>query len=218
MQRTDRLFEVIQILRSATQPMSAGRIAEQLEVSQRTVYRDIVTLQSMRVPIEGEVGVGYVMLDGYDLPALNFDHDEIEAIVVGLSLLSRTGDMGLQTAAHKVLLKIDTQRLATDALSVSDWGINEADNFLSAKLRESIRYEQKISIRYVGLNEATTKRTVLPLSITYYIEVAILGAWCELRNGFRYFRIDRIKNCDQLSDRFAGDGKRLRRELQEAEV
>lgn len=105
MQRTDRLFEVIQILRGATQPISAGRITEQLEVSQRTVYRGIVTLQSMRVPIGGEVGVGYVMLEGYDLPPLNFGSDEVEAIVVGLSLLSRTGDKGLQVAAQKVLSK-----------------------------------------------------------------------------------------------------------------
>jgi len=215
MQRTGRLFEVIQILRSATQPISAGRIADQLEVSQRTIYRDIVTLQSMRVPIEGEVGVGYVMLDGYDLPPLNFSHDEIEAIVIGLSLLSRTGDQGLQAAAQNVLSKIDTQRLATDAFSVSTWGIKEASDTLSTRLRESIRHEQKLSIRYLGLNDIASERTVLPLSITYYIEVAILGAWCELRRDFRHFRIDRIEQCDQLPETFSGAGKRLRQGLQE---
>ncbi|GIT88851.1 hypothetical protein ROBYS_38670 [Roseobacter sp. OBYS 0001] len=171
----------------------------------------------MRVPIEGEVGVGYVMLEGYDLPPLNFGSDEVEAIVGGLSLFSRTGDKGLQVAAQKVLSKIDTQRLATDALSVSNWGIEDASNALSTRLRESIRNEQKISIRYTGLDASTTQRTVLPLSITYYIKVAVLEAWCKLREDFRHFRVDRIEQCDPLSANFSGGGQRLRKELLEAD-
>ena len=217
MQRTDRLFELIQVLRSATEPISAESIAAQLEVSQRTVYRYIVTLQSMRVPIEGEAGVGYVMREGYNLPPLNFGREEIEAIVVGLSLLSRTGDKGLRKAAQGVLSKIDTQRLPKGTLSVSDWGVQEADNLLLERLREIIHQERKISIRYAGLNGPTTERTLLPLSITYYIEVAVLGAWCELRKDFRHFRIDRIEACEPLPETFSGEGAELRRKLQSAD-
>ncbi len=107
MRRTDRLFEIIQILRSENRVITANEIAARLEVSTRTIYRDIQTLQSMRTPIEGEAGIGYLMRQGYDLPALNFSADEIEAIVVGLSLVAQTGDKGLQRAAQQVSHTID---------------------------------------------------------------------------------------------------------------
>lgn len=106
MGRSSRLFEIIQILRHAPAPVSASVIADALEVSKRTVYRDIVTLQAMRVPIEGEAGAGYVMQMGFDLPPLMFTAEEIEAIVVGLSLIGRTGDADLLTAASRVSQKI----------------------------------------------------------------------------------------------------------------
>ncbi|MFP6745858.1 MAG: HTH domain-containing protein, partial [Alphaproteobacteria bacterium] len=98
MSRTDRLFDIIQVLRSAPGPISAASIATTLEVPPRTIYRDMATLQAMRIPIEGEVGVGYVMGRGYDLPPLNFDEEELESIVVGVNLLARTGDKALQRA------------------------------------------------------------------------------------------------------------------------
>lgn len=91
MRRSTRLFEIIQILRAAEGPLTADVIAEQLEVSKRTIYRDIAALQAMRTPIEGEAGLGYVMRRGYDLPPLNFDGEEIEALRVGLAMLTRTG-------------------------------------------------------------------------------------------------------------------------------
>ena len=109
MLRTDRLFEIIQILRSESRVVTAAEIGARLEVSTRTIYRDIQTLQSMRTPIEGEAGIGYLMRQGYDLPALNFSADEIEAIVVGLSLVAQTGDKGLQRAAQQVSHKIDAR-------------------------------------------------------------------------------------------------------------
>ena len=96
MKRSNRLFEIIQILRATPRPVTAAALAEQLEVSERTVYRDIVALQAMRTPIEGEAGVGYIMRRGYDLPPLNFDAEEVEALQVGLSMLARTGDSALQ--------------------------------------------------------------------------------------------------------------------------
>ena len=100
MSRSNRMFEIIQLLRSAERPMTAHDLAEALEVVTRTIYRDIAALQAMKVPIEGEAGIGYVMRAGFDLPPLMFTTEEVEAIVVGLALLRRTGDIGLQAAAR----------------------------------------------------------------------------------------------------------------------
>ncbi|MEM8796390.1 MAG: YafY family protein [Pseudomonadota bacterium] len=215
MQRTDRLFELIQVLRQATKPMTSAALAERLEVSQRTIYRDIVTLQSMRVPIDGEVGVGYVMARDYDLPPLNFAREEVEAIVVGLSLLARTGDVALQKAAGRVLSKIDVAKVPADTLGVSNWGIRHVDPVLMETLREVVREERKIKITYLDLDDVATHRTVLPLSVTYYVKVAVLSAWCELRSDFRHFRIDRLQSCEPLDAFFPGDGAALRAQLHE---
>ena len=106
MSRSDRMFEIIQLLRRAEKPMTAQALADALEVVPRTIYRDIAVLQGMRVPIEGEAGIGYVMRRGFDLPPLMFTAEEVEAIVVGLALLRRTGDLGLQAAAGRVSGKI----------------------------------------------------------------------------------------------------------------
>src|ERR1700753_1548051 len=105
--RSGRLFELIQLLRGAKTPISARALAEKLEVATRTIYRDVVTLQATGVPIEGEAGVGYIMLPGYSLPPLMFTDDEIEAVVVGLSLLGRTGDVDLKAAAGRALGKVE---------------------------------------------------------------------------------------------------------------
>src|SRR5580704_9423170 len=106
MRRADRLFEIIQYLRSAARPVTAAGLAETLEVTVRTIYRDIAALQARRVPIEGAPGIGYVLRRGYDLPPLMFTLEEVEAIVVAARLLRRTGDLGLQDAAASVLSKI----------------------------------------------------------------------------------------------------------------
>lgn len=194
--------------------MASTYLAERLEVSQRTIYRDIVTLQSMRVPIEGEAGVGYIMAEGYDLPPLNFDREEIEAIVVGLSLLSRTGDKTLEHAARRVLAKVDAAEFPAGTLSVSDWGIEGIAPAVIGNLRTAVAEERKALITYTDLADVSTQRTVLPLAITYYVRVAVLAAWCELRSDFRHFRIDRIADCDLLQDAFVGTGADLRARLQ----
>ena len=152
MLRTDRLFEIINILRAAKSPLSAASIAAQLEVTPRTVYRYIVMLQSMRIPIEGAVGIGYVMRKGYDLPPLNFSEEELESIVVGLGLLARTGDESLQAAARRVLTKIETSKVPVNSLRVSDWGIAAPENTCLVEMRQAIRQERKLRIRYNNLD------------------------------------------------------------------
>ena len=216
MQRTDRLFEIIDILRAARGPVTAAVLAERLEVTPRTIYRYIATLQAMRIPIEGEAGIGYIMRRGYNLPPLNFGEEELEAIVVGLRLLQRTGDKGLQSAAHRVLDKIETHRLPVDGLRVSNWGIENTDAARLAELRLAIREERELSITYRALDDAVSSRKVLPLLVTYYLEVAVLMAWCGLRNDFRHFRIDRIEAMAETGSFFSGRGNTLRAEFEKS--
>lgn len=217
MSRSNRMFEIIQLLRSAERPMTAHDLAEALEVVTRTIYRDIAALQAMKVPIEGEAGIGYVMRAGFDLPPLMFTTEEVEAIVVGLALLRRTGDIGLQAAAKRVSDKIGDvlpggrARDLTDApLYVSSWGALAPAGLDLRILRGAIREETKLRITYENGEGERTRRTIKPLALFYYIEAIVLAAWCELRRDLRHFRCDRIISCKLAKGRFAGEGDKLR--------
>jgi predicted DNA-binding transcriptional regulator YafY len=214
MRRSNRLFEIIQILRSAGRPVTAEALSRQLEVSTRTIYRDISALQVMNTPIEGEPGIGYIMRRGYDLPPLNFDLEEIEALRVGLALLSRTGDSALQRAARRIHEKVDALHGPADWLQVAPWGAPPDDPEKGcvsvSTLRDAIRNERKLRLVYRDEHEAETQRTVRPLALVYHLECVMLAGWCELRAGFRHFRTDRIYGCDVLPDRFAGQAGALR--------
>ena len=217
MRRTDRFFEIIQLLRSTSRPLTARRIAEDLETSSRTIYRDIAALQSMRVPIEGEAGVGYVMRSGFDLPPLMFSAEETEAIMVGLALVKRTGDVGLQRSALSVGRKIahvlpteQVTPIVNGALKVSPSEAVPPSRIDLRSTRDAIRNEEKLQITYCDLEDMRTDRRVWPLVIIYYTELIVLAAWCELREDFRHFRADRITACSQTGDRFVGQGEAMR--------
>ncbi|MBU4531867.1 MAG: YafY family transcriptional regulator [Hoeflea sp.] len=214
MRRSNRLFEIIQILRAAGRPMTADALARKLEVSTRTIYRDIAALQMMRTPIEGEPGIGYVMRRGYDLPPLNFDPEEIEALRVGLALLSRTGDSALQRAARRIHEKVEALHGPADWLLVAPWGAPPDDPAKGcvqvSTLRDAIRAERKLRLTYQDEQGCQTVRTVRPLALVYHLECVMLACWCELRAGFRHFRTDRIYGCDVLAERFVGQGEALR--------
>jgi predicted DNA-binding transcriptional regulator YafY len=217
MARFDRLFEIIQILRTARGPMTAGKLADSLEVTPRTIYRDVAALQSMRIPIAGEAGVGYIMRPGFDLPPLMFTGEEIEAIVVGLSLLRRTGDTGLQAAARTVADKIAEvlpgdrhARNRRPSLFVSGWGPNPPAGLDLKRLRRAIREEEKLRIGYAGGSGDRGPRTIRPIALLYYTESVVLAAWCERRRDFRHFRADRIVSCQPTGRHFVGEGEALR--------
>ena len=210
MRRSARLFEIIQILRSANGPVTADWIAETLEVSVRTIYRDIAALQAMRTPIEGEAGIGYIMRSGYDLPPLNFGPEEIEALIVGLSLLARTGDEGLRKAARRISSKIQELQTGNEGLYVSDWGAPPPLEVDMDEMRTAIRDGCMIEIEYFDLKDQTTVRKVKPLALVYFVEATLLAAWCELRQDFRHFRIDRIQRSTLLEEYFTDDAKFLR--------
>lgn len=214
MRRADRLFEIIQMLRRASAPLTAEAMARSLEVSDRTIYRDMAALQAMRVPIAGEAGIGYIMRPGYDLPPLNFDFDELEAIQVGLSLLIRTGDRSLNQAAARVLAKVERVG-EVEGLRVSDWGVSPIERIDLAELRAAVREERKLTLRYRTGEGKVTERRVWPIAITYHTEVVVMTGWCELRADFRSFRGDRIERLQVLDERFEGEGAALRARWEE---
>ncbi|MCW6510324.1 helix-turn-helix transcriptional regulator [Lichenifustis flavocetrariae] len=216
MRRSSRLFEIIQVLRRAPAPMPAHVIAATLEVNKRTVYRDIATLQAMRVPIQGEAGIGYVMRRGFDLPPLMFTVEELEAVVVGLALLDRTRDDGLRLAAARVRQKLadvvppQAGSLNEVALRTSSWSNIPSSETDCGLVRRAIREERKLRFDYRNVSAQSTTRTVMPLTLTYWIDGIVLGGWCELRADYRHFRVDRMSSCTFTGDSFVGEGKRLR--------
>lgn len=209
MSRSARLFEIIQLMRNANGPILAREIAEALEISIRTVYRDIASLQAMQTPILGEPGVGYVIRKGYDLPPINFDVDEAEAISVGLSLIARTGDPGLWRAACRASRKLHEAAPATRKLVTSAWGLDSVSTVNLSEVRNAIRNERKMLITYRDVEHSETERTIWPLVLVYYIDAALLVAWCELRRALRHFRIDRMVSSSALTEDFEGLGEPL---------
>ncbi len=216
MRRADRLFDIIQILRSAGKPVTADEIATRLEVTVRTIYRDIVTLQASRVPIEGEAGVGYMLRAGFDLPPLMFSSDETEALLVGMSLLRRTSDRGLHSAAESVLAKVEAvlpndrkAPLAIRPFYVCDYGAEPSPLIDLADIRKAVRESRKLEIDYRDAEGRETTRIIWPIAVAYYVEVELICAWCELREDFRHFRVDRISNIAFLEDSFADSGRQL---------
>lgn len=214
MSRSTRLFEIIQILRQTDGPVTARAIADALEVTKRTVYRDMAALQAMRLPIEGEAGVGYIMRSGFDLPPLMFDPDELEAIVVGLALLGRTGDRGLERAAERAASKISDVlpdgATAPAPLRVSTWTQIPKGRVDTASLRRYIREEAELDITYRDLQDRRTRRAIRPLALIYYIDVVVLVAWCALRQDIRHFRVDRIDDCTRSEHPVTGPIDELR--------
>lgn len=207
-----RMLELIALFRARRRAMTAAEIAERLGASRRTIYRDIASLQAMGVPIDGAAGLGYVLRPGFDLPPLNFTPDEIEAIIVGLALLPRTGDRGLVAAAQSVAAKIEAAQPARNraGLGASGWHDMPSAGTEPALLRRAIREERRLAIAYRDAVGQVTHRSVLPVALIYYVDAVVLGAWCELREDFRHFRLDRIEDCVLPGGGFAGRGEALR--------
>ena len=210
LRRADRLFDILRILRAAARPVTAASIADELEVTVRTVYRDIATLQARRVPIEGAAGIGYVLRRGFELPPLMLTEDEAEAIAVGVRLLARTGDPGLLKAAESVLSKVSLvvpdplrEYLSTAPVYVSKSGAPApALRDLPTTIRHAIRDSRKLRIAYQDESGRETLRVIQPFAVAYYVEATLVCAWCELRDDIRHFRTDRIASADVLDENF----------------
>lgn len=217
MRKASRLFEIIQILRLARNPITAAEIAGRLEVTVRSIYRDIAALQAMRVPVEGERGIGYILRPGFDLPPLMFSIEETEAIVLALALLERTGDTELKAAAGRVAEKIagavpPPLRQTLSARALHAWGSvpRQPEGIDLATVRRAIRDEEKLLIDYRDEYARATERTIRPIALIYYSETANIVAWCELRQAIRNFRADRVEACERTEAYFRGEGDGLR--------
>lgn len=218
MRKADRLFQIVQILRRTTRPVTAETIAVELETSKRSIYRDIGALMAQRVPIRGEAGIGYVLEGGFDLPPLMLTADEIDAVALGAQWVAGHADPALARAARDVLAKVaavlpEEMRGILDAPSARTppaWDA-PADKVDAAELRGAIRAARKIALRYTDPSGAATERTGWPLVIGYLDSTRALIAWCELREDFRTFRLDRIDRADILDARIPQDPGALRR-------
>jgi len=206
--KADRLFEIIQILRRR-RVVKARELAERLEVSERTIYRDVQALIASRVPIDGEAGVGYSLRKGYDLPPLMFRAEEIEALVFGARIVKSWSDSEMARAAETALERIapalpDHLRhlLADTTLWAPESPRRAPLDFDLARLRAAIRERTKLRFRYRDEKGAETSRTVRPLLLCFYGPVWLAGTWCELRSDFRFFRLDRMRDVEFLDDGF----------------
>jgi predicted DNA-binding transcriptional regulator YafY len=209
MSRAERLLSLIEILRRHRTPVAGARLAEELGVSLRSLYRDIATLQGQGATIEGEAGVGYILRPGFLLPPLMFSETEIEAIVLGSRWVAKRGDGELSVAARNALTKI----LAVlppnlrDEAELSGLMVGAGQSIAAGEreigvIRRAIRGERKLSIAYRDGAAQPTRRMIWPFALAYFDSSRIVAAWCELREGFRHFRTDRIDDLRVVDERY----------------
>jgi predicted DNA-binding transcriptional regulator YafY len=209
MRRTERLFQIIQILRSRRRLVTGAELAEELEVSLRTLYRDIAELMAQRVPIRGEAGAGYMIDSDYDMPPLMLTQDELEAAVLGAAWVAERGDAALARGARDLIGKLTAavpehlRPVVLDAqLAPVSHHRRVIDAFDLAAVRGAIRTQRKMRIAYADEQSRTTERTIWPFMIGYFETVRIVVAWCELREGFRHFRSDRFHDAQVLETHY----------------
>lgn len=205
--RTIRLFSILDVLRGRKRPVSAQVLADSLGVSVRTIYRDIATLQSMGAPIRGEGGVGYQIETGFFLPPLHFEQDELDALLLGIRMVTARGDDTLGAAAARVLGKIetvlgDTETSLNQPLLAVGTEPRQAKSSGLTDLKSATQKRLKTKITYKDDRGQLSERVVRPLGLTAFEAVWVLTAWCETREAFRNFRLDRIASFEITDQRF----------------
>lgn len=226
MQRAERLFQLLTLLRNRRTVMTAKQLSEHLSVSERTVYRDIQSLSLSGVPVEGEAGVGYRLSHRYQLPPLMFDRHEVEALLLGARMVSSWGDTDMAAHAKQAIQKIlavlpDHLRHSDETLPLLVPNIEEIQKFYTAhsqQIREAIRTRQRIDIEYTRADAQISTRIIEPLGLIFWGKVWTLVAWCQLRNEYRTFRLDRINQLTVLEEQFeTNDNKSLKHFLAQRE-
>ncbi|WP_404337382.1 helix-turn-helix transcriptional regulator [Sphingomonas sp. MMS12-HWE2-04] len=219
MSRAQRLLDLIQLLRRHRRAVAGAVLAEELGVSLRTIYRDVETLKAQGAHIEGEAGLGYVLRPGFMLPPLMFSEEEIEALVLGSRWVSERADDLLGNAARNVLAKIGAVLpddlkcgIETSGLLIGPGAPILARDGELAAIRQAIRSEHKLQVAYADEKGQATERTIWPIALAFYDSVRVLVGWCELRAGYRHFRIDRIARFDCTAERYPRRRARLLKE------
>lgn len=221
MSRTSRLFELIGILRARRIPVTALDLANQLGMSERSIYRDIETLRSLGAPIDGQAGIGFLLRAGFFLPEFAFSADEMDAIMLGLNWVQQRADpdlvRGSQSALAKILSAGNAATPSEDAsgLITAAPSSDVVDPPHAASLRAAIRRQHKVAVSYEDARGSPSDRTIWPLAIVYFDGVRVLAAWCEERSAFRHFRIDRLQVRAILEERYPGRRQSIVKEWHE---
>jgi predicted DNA-binding transcriptional regulator YafY len=222
MRRADRLFQIIQILRRSSRPVTAAALAGELEVSKRTVYRDVADLIGQRVPVAGEAGLGYLLAPDYDMPPLMLTPDEIEAAVLGAQWVAGRSDPVLANAARDLVAKIASAVpehlrpfIAEPSVGAKPGREAPEERIDIPGLRSAIREGLKLRLRYRSEAGEETERTVWPVILGYAEANRLLVAWCELRQDFRHFRTDRMIEANVLGEPHGLRHGELRRRWQQ---
>jgi predicted DNA-binding transcriptional regulator YafY len=216
MRPADRLFQIVLML-GRGRVLTAKALAERLEVSERTIYRDIQDLATSGVPVEGEAGIGYCLRGGYQIPPMMFDEQELQALVFGAEVAKSWGDVQMGRAADRILAKVDAvlperlrPQLNSQRLVVPDVRMSESTTRMLGEVRDAINHRMRVYLEYHDADGEATERIVWPLALAYWGMSWTLGAWCELRQDFRNFRVDRIAGTRGLRSTFPDEpGKRL---------
>lgn len=208
MARSDRLLVLTQALRRRRHPVTAMVLAEETSVSERTIYRDIASLQASGVPIRGEAGVGYVLESGFDLPPLMLTAEECEALMLGARFVRQRGDGALRRVIDDAIAKIEAVlpenlklALQEASLYAPVFAAMPAEVISVEELRRAVRDNHKIRVRYRDIAENETTRVLWPVLLGYFERSRGLIAWCELRGDFRHFRTDRMQSLEVLDER-----------------
>ena len=209
MRRADRLIKIVHFLRGRRRAVTAQQIAERFDICTRTVYRDIQDLMDAGTPIMGEAGVGYMVDKQYYLPPVSFDKDELEAISLGISMVRQWTDDAFAMKANQAFEKIqailpaslqgELEQISTFAIKTPPpipWEVSFSE------IRECTRRRKKIEIHYEDEKQIATSRKIRPLSLLFFNPIWLLAAWCEKRNDFRHFRLDRIQEMTVTEEHF----------------
>ena len=209
MARAARLLDLVALLQSRRHAVTGTQLASVLSISRRTLYRDIQTLKALGATIEGEAGVGYLLKPGFVLPPLMFTAEQLEAVALGASMVAHSADEPLALAARDALAKIaavlpEDRRNAIEEIGLLSGPRPPArpDGVPLAKLRAAIRSEYRIVIYYADALDRYTTRQIWPIELTFGVQVRLLAAWCELREDFRSFRVDRIIALTETASRY----------------
>lgn len=208
MSRSERLLQLMQILRRYRYPVTGAELASELGISLRSVYRDIASLQQQGARIEGSAGLGFILKPGYQIPPLMFNEEEIAALVLGSRWVIQRGDSELIKAARDALAKIaavlpEASRLELEhnGLLIGPGHALPANDEIVQSVRRAIRREQKLKIRYADAQQQQSQRIVWPCALGYFDHALVLVAWCESRQDFRHFRIDRVQAAELATEK-----------------
>ncbi len=222
MRRTERLFAILQILRAARRAVTAKHLASELEVSLRTIYRDTAELVAQRVPLRGDAGIGYMLDAGYELPPVMLTADELDAALLGAAWVAQRGDASLARGARSLVEKLgqvipkELRPVLVDAsLRPAKTRSAIVDGIDLGTVRSAIRDRRKLEIDYADAKDRESTRVIWPFMIGFMDEIRVVVAHCELREGFRHFRTDRIRAVRVLPQRAPESHRALTRRWEE---